>query len=53
MYGQVAGAGAAAGVPAALAFTGVTTQGLALTLGIAGMLIVMGVAMLRRSYQRR
>ena len=53
MYGQVAGAGLTAGVPAALAFTGITGRGFALTLGLAATLILVGISLLRHSYQRR
>ena len=53
MYGQVAGATVTAGVPAALAFTGITSTGFALMLGIAATLIFFGVVLLRVSYQKR
>lgn len=53
MYGQVAGAGFTAGVPAALAFTGVTGPGFALMLGVALALIGAGIALLRVSHRRR
>lgn len=53
MYGQVAGAGFTAGVPAALAFTGITSTGFALTLGVAAGMILLGIVLLRRSYAHR
>lgn len=53
MYGQIAGAGAAAGVPAALAFTGVSSTGFAWMLGAGGILIVFGIGLLRLAHQRR
>lgn len=53
MYGQVAGAGAAAGVPTLLAFTGMTGPGFATLLGVAMLLIVAGLGALRRSYRLR
>lgn len=53
MYGQVAGAGFTAGVPAALAFTGVTGPGFAVMVGVAFGCIMVGIGMLRRSYRHR
>lgn len=53
MYGQVAGAGAAAGVPTLLAFSGVTGPGFAASIGVATLLIVAGLGALRRSYRVR
>ncbi len=52
VYGQVAGAGVAAGVPAALAFTGITSTGFAAMLGVAALLIVTGVLTLRAAHRR-
>ena len=53
MYSQVAGTGLVAGVPAALAFTGVSSAGFALTVGAALALLAIGVAMLRRCHRSR
>lgn len=53
MYGQVAGAGMAAGVPAALAFTGATGGDFAIMLGIAFGFIGAGIALLRWSHSSR
>jgi len=53
MYGQVAGAGVTAGVPAALAFTGVTSGAFAVMLGAALAAIIVGVTCLRLAYSRR
>lgn len=52
MYGQVAGAGVAAGVPTVLAFTGVTGPGFAVLVGVAVLLVIGGIALLRRSHRR-
>lgn len=53
MYGQVAGAGFTAGVPAALAFTGITSRSFALMIGVALAAILVGVSLLRVAYARR
>jgi len=47
MYGQVGGVAAAAGIPAALAFTGVTGIGFAVMLSVAFGSIALGVCLLR------
>jgi hypothetical protein len=52
MYGQIAGAGTAAGVPAALAVTGVTGPGFAVMLGVAAFSIILGITMLRRAHRQ-
>lgn len=53
MYSQIAGAGAAAGVPTLLAATGVAGPELGVLLGVAVSFIVIGIAMLRRFHQPR
>lgn len=53
MYGQVAGAGLTAGVPAALAFTGIGGVGFAMTLGVALGFITVGIAVLRMAHRAR
>lgn len=53
MYPQIAGAGTAAGVPALLAYTGVTGPGVAMLLAVASLSLVAGVSMLRWVYRGR
>lgn len=52
MYGQIAGAGMAAGVPTVLAFTGVTGPGFAVLVVAALVLVATGIALLRRGHRR-
>jgi hypothetical protein len=53
MYGQIGGVSAAAGVPAALVFTGVTGSGFALLLGATSVVLVVGITVLRRLHRGR
>ena len=53
MYGAVAGAGAAAGVPTALAFTGVGGRLIPVALAVAGTAITSGVVAVRIAYRSR
>jgi hypothetical protein len=51
VYGQVSAAGAAAGVPAVLAVTGVSGTGFAIMSGLAALLVIAGVTLLRLAYR--
>jgi hypothetical protein len=53
MYSQIAGAGAAAGLPAVLAVTGVTGPSITLVLGAGLGAIGAGVAILRVAHRNR
>ena len=51
MYGQVSAAGVAAGVPAVLAATGMSSSGFAVAVGAGVVSIAVGVILLRRAYR--
>ena len=53
MYGAVAGVGATAGVPAALAFTGMGGRVVPIALAVAGATISSGVVAVRVAYRDR
>ena len=53
MYGAVAGVGITAGVPAALAFTGVGGTVVPIAIAVAGSSIALGVVAIRISYRSR
>ncbi len=53
MYGSVAGAGAVAALPTALAFTGMGSGFVLASLVFSTIVIVLGVVLIRLSYRTR